>query len=184
MTVDIPAPERVRNSYLELTSASENLNKASDELGSVVYRLDEALQKLNLGVSAWVTIAGDEDVHGNFWSRDLGYSRVKKTWGIALRDIAGNESVDEMSREEYWLFNDAPRWLRIEAVAHIPELIDKLVKQANETAERITKKTAEAQELVSAINIAVTVSKSTKQTRDLASKVNSALTAVKNEKQK
>jgi len=36
-----------------------------------------------------------------------------------------------------WLFNDAPRGLRLEAVEKPPDLLDKLVAEANAVTERI-----------------------------------------------
>ncbi len=40
---------------------------------------------------------------------------------------------------EEWLFNEGPRWLRSEAVAKIPDLIEALIKQAEHTTNKINK---------------------------------------------
>src|SRR5437870_996412 len=114
------SPEKVASAYRDLSVAAKNLNQVSDELGKTISALDAALQKLNLGVSAWVPIAGEEDGNGNFWSRGLGYSKVGGEWGIALRTLRGNYNWEDNTVEEKWLFNDGPRWLRADAIEHIP----------------------------------------------------------------
>jgi hypothetical protein len=127
-----------------------DLNKASDELGRVISAIDAVLQGLNLGVATWVTIISDEDEYGNYSNWAVGYSKVGSRWGIALRTCAGtNNPEDEVS--DIWLFNDAPRWLRVEGIAKIPDLLEALVKSAEETTKKIRKKTAEARQLAAVI---------------------------------
>jgi hypothetical protein len=155
-----PPPEvrptsRVQASYKELAQAAINLNVASDELGNAIAVLDASLKKLNLGVAAWVTLSsGDGSSRGQdwWWSRDFGYAKVRDKWGIALRTSSGDGNYIDEDSEELWLFNDAPRWMRIEAVGKIPDLLDALLKQAQDTAKGIEKKTAQALELASAIS--------------------------------
>src|SRR5713226_9643527 len=84
-----PPTERVQASYKQLSLAAKSLNAASDELGKAISVLDAALQKLNLGVSGWVTLAGNEDGN-NWWSRGVGYTKVGDKWGIALRKVSGD----------------------------------------------------------------------------------------------
>jgi len=147
-------PERVQASYRQLSIAATGLNSASDELGETISQLNAALEPLNLGVAAWVQITGDADEWDNYWSRDIGYAKVGNEWGIALRTRSGNAQDSEPDREESWPFNGAPRWLRVEGIGKIPELLEKLIKQAEETTKRIKQKTAEAKELAAAIKAA------------------------------
>lgn len=159
MTNEISTPEKVQASYLELSTAAKNLNEVSDELGKTISVLEAALEKLNLGVSAWVTITAGTDESGeNYSRRDLGYTDFGHHWRIALRYVRGNYSDPNDEMEDLWLFNEAPRWQRIEAIEKIPELLQKLTKQANDTAKRIQKKTAEAKELAAAIKAAAAAS--------------------------
>ena len=37
--------------------------------------------------------------------------------------------------EEAWQFNEAPHWMRVLGVEHIPTLIEKMVAETNETAK-------------------------------------------------
>jgi hypothetical protein len=119
------------------------MNSASDELVEAVSVFDAALKKLNLGISAWVQVSGNDDEDGDWWSRDLGYTRVGDTWGIALRTGEGNYNFSERDSEQRWLFRDAPRWMRVEAVGKIPELLESLQKQAEDTTKKIKVKTNE-----------------------------------------
>jgi len=122
--------------------------------------LDTAFKKLNLGISVWVHIySGDDDRDMSFWSQDLGYAKIGGKWGIALRTVAGDyQNPDEASVEE-WLFNESPRHLRLSAIGKIPELLEKLSKEAAETAEKIKGKLAEAQEVAAAVKVASEVPK-------------------------
>jgi hypothetical protein len=157
----LPAPERVQAAFRQLSTVAKDLNSASDELGKTITELDAALKQLNLGIGAWVVIVANTDEHGNFWNRSIGYTRIGNQWGVALRETSGNENFEDGFQEEAWLFNNAPRWLRIEGVAKIPELFEKLIQQADESTKRIKQKTAEAKELAAAIKSATAEPKKT-----------------------
>jgi prefoldin subunit 5 len=144
--------ERVQLSYLQLSAVASDLNTVSDELGKSIAEIDAALKKLNLGVSVWVAIVSGEDEHGGpfYWSEDIGYDKIGGKWGIALRSRSGNYEVDE-ERVEAWLFNDAPRSLRLSAIERVPDLLQKLSEEAVKTTNKIKSKLAEAQEVATAV---------------------------------
>lgn len=147
-----PSPsERVAASYKRLAASAATLSSASDELAKSISALDAVLKRLNLGISAWQQIHGSEDAYGNYWSRDIGYAKVGGRWGIALRTTQGNSNNEDGDLEE-WLFNDAPRWLRIDSIDKVPDLIDKLIAEADDTSTKIKQKTGRAQELALALN--------------------------------
>lgn len=152
LKINRPVPEGVQASFRQLTSSAASLNTVSDQLRESISELDKALGKLNLGVSAWVTISkGNDDSGFYYWSRGLGYTQVGKEWCIALRTVSGDEgSTDD--DVQIWPFNDAPRWMRVEGVGKIPELLDALNKQAEDTAKKIKSKSVEAKALAEAIN--------------------------------
>jgi hypothetical protein len=145
--------ERVAKSIQQLSLVATELNSASDQLAKAVFAIDTVLQSLNIGVPTWVTIrAGGHEVgDAGYWSRELGYAKVGNRWGISLCLASGDETDPEAESRDEWAFNDAPRWLRIEGVAKIPELLEALIKSARETTEKIKVKTAEASHLASAI---------------------------------
>jgi hypothetical protein len=147
-TNNSPLLQRVQSSYQRLTSVASNLNAVSDELGRAISALDESLKKLNLGITCWHKFNGYEHESGSFWSKYIGYSKVGNKWGIALSKTSGhNDAPPEHITDEEWLFNDAPRELRLEAVEHIPAMIETLIKAGEEAVERVRVKTSEAQQL-------------------------------------
>jgi hypothetical protein len=149
------ATERVRTSYRQLNIAAKDLNTASDEFKEAVSVLDSALERLNLGVASWVLISSGEDEDGTWQRREIGYVRIGKKWGIAIRHCWGDLSWPQNDNEEQWLFSDAPRWMRIEAVAKIPDLLDGLTKQAEDTTQKLKKRTEQVFELATAMSEAL-----------------------------
>jgi prefoldin subunit 5 len=139
---------RVESSFKQLSTAAQTLHSASDDLRKVIRQLDASLKKLGLGFPAWVQISGSQD-EVQYWNRDLGYARIGGKWGLALRDVTGNLTDTEDDAEEVWAFNDAPRAMRIEAVGKIPDLLEKLLQQTEETTKKLQSKIAQAAELAS-----------------------------------
>lgn len=144
--------ERIASSYRRLSQSAISLNSASDALGKAVAVADEQLKGLNLGIVAWVVIAGESDTDSEtYWRKSLGYDKVDGKWGIALREEAG--FFDDPGRHGFdtWLFNDAPRNLRLEALPKLPELFEELVKQVDEATATIEAATVEATQLASVL---------------------------------
>ncbi|MEQ1910727.1 MAG: hypothetical protein ABMA15_18045 [Vicinamibacterales bacterium] len=143
--------ERVSSSYRQLSLAASHLNLVSDELGKSISVLDAALKKLNLGISTWSRLDRWEDAFGNYSTRYLGYAKVNNRWGIALRTVAGNNTQPEEATVEEWLFNEAPRSLRIEAVEKLPDLFDNLIKEADLAIRKVKAQSSSARQLASAL---------------------------------
>jgi len=149
-----PLPERVAKYYSQLSEAAKDLNSISDELGKSVGDIDFALKKLNLGVVVWVPIRKDDGSpdDSSYWSEDIGYAKIGPNWGISLRKVNGDyQQPDEGWREECWLFNDAPRALRISAIEKIPDLLEKLSLEAVRTTNDIRAKLSDAQAVAEAV---------------------------------
>jgi len=142
---------KIQNAFRALTAAADHLNAASDELGRPISELEALLKKLNLGVVVWAEMEGGQDESLEWWSREVGYAKVGGRWGISIRSISGNPARLNEDKEEAWLFNEAPRWMRVTAVEHIPKLIEKMVTETNETAQKIRDKVSEAKEIVTAV---------------------------------
>jgi prefoldin subunit 5 len=159
---EIPLPERIAAHYAQLCFAAADLNAVSDELGKSITDIDMVLKQLNLGISVWVKLYGGDGVRYNdtsFWSRDLGYAKVDGKWGICLRKLEGDFSEPDEPAIEEWLFNEAPRSLRLEAIEKIPELLEKLSSEATKTTKEIRAKLAEAKVVATAIKDAARKSK-------------------------
>jgi len=150
---EVPPTELVKSSYLELTQASAHLNKASDSLTEAIAVLDAALQQLNLGISVWTELAaGGDDWSESWWDRSLGYAKVKDKWAIALRTRSGDSQQPDRDNESKWAFGESPRWLRLEAVDKIPDLLDALLKEARLTTEKLQKKAGLVLEFAAAMS--------------------------------
>jgi len=150
--------ERVQTSYKQLFLAATNLNVASDELSRAISSLETAIRKLNLGVSAWTRITGgSNDESGYWWSRDIGYTQIGYDWGIALRSSSGNDQHGDDDNENIWPFVKAPRWMQDEAASKIPDLLDKLTAQAEETRKKLKSRAAQTLQLAAVIDEVSTI---------------------------
>ena len=148
-------PEKSILSFEQLSTIANSLNKASDELTRVVSVLDEALQRLNVGLVVWVLVVKWHDENGlAYESEEVGYAKVNGIWGIAIRKMFGSEdSPDPDEVREVWAFNDAPRELRLRAVEKLPDVVDELAKAAIKTTELLNKKLAETRGFAAAIGL-------------------------------
>jgi len=151
---DSPAPQRIATAGKQLAGISIDAKAAVDELCANIAPLEAALEKFNLGVSAWFTITGSERDDGSYWSREIGYAQIGKKWGIALKRVEGHHAAD-YDNEEIWLFKDAPKWLQIEGVTKIPDLFEALLTRAQDTIEKLKAKSQKAKELTEALNAAL-----------------------------
>ncbi len=149
-----PLRERVSTAFEKLVASATELNAVSDEIAKPIAAIEATLQKLNLGVSAWAEFAGELSVEaGYFWDRSIGYAKVSRAWGIAIRTRSGPLDEDAPMETEAWRFNDAPRSYRIQALGKLPDLLEQLVKATSRT-------TAELRSQVAATNqVAETISR-------------------------
>ena len=115
--------------------------------------MDIALKKLNLGITVWVPVSKNGGGESDSWyvNQDIGYAKIGSTWGVSLRTIDGDYALPESEDIDSWLFNDAPRTLRIAAIEKIPELLEKLSNEAIETTKKLRGKLADAQAVAQAI---------------------------------
>lgn len=143
---------KIQTNFQALSEIAPSLNSASNELTKVVGKLDEALKKLNMGLSDWVTFVDrlpHEDMQ--YDCDQIGYTKVDGKWGIALRHIWGHEAYDDHQENGPWLFSDAPREMRLRSVDKIPELIESLSTKASDTVKKIQEKTKEVEQVAAAI---------------------------------
>ena len=151
---DAKLSARVSADFEKLVASAAALNAVSDEIAQPVLAINAALRKLNLGISAWVKVAGDEDLNGNYWHRSVGYDKVSSgVWGIAIYYRAV-DSDQVVRQEDEWLFNEAPRAYRLEALDKLPQLLGKLTRIADETADALRKKVATTKQVATAITTA------------------------------
>jgi hypothetical protein len=153
----IPSPyERISASYKSLADAAAGLNAASDSLGQLMTAIDDALARLNLGVSAWITFVDMSSDGPNYHYGQVGYAKISHKWGIGIRTVEGHEAYPERDDIESWLFNDAPRTLRVGAVEKLPELLDGLARTAIETTDKLKSSAEQAGQFVKGVKFAAT----------------------------
>lgn len=145
-------PKNLSASFADLKEAASELNDAAKTLAEPIEAFNAALKQLNLGIPAWEPYATDEDHPTGDWSRiEIGYAKIGGQWGVALRRLAGNYRFPGEDTCDSWLFNDAPRRMRIEAVEHLPKVIEALLREARSTAAQITEKVGQAERVAEAI---------------------------------
>lgn len=146
--------DRVQTHFQVLSKTASSLNAASDELTSSVSVLSESLKKLNVGLTVWVMFRSRdfEEEPDRYDIDQIGYTKVNGVWGIAIQSVFGDERRDEESVAGLWLFNDAPREMRLAAVDKLPELIEELAKAAFNTTKRVQEKAQQVRELANAIS--------------------------------
>lgn len=147
--------QRVFSSFAQLSTVAADLNAVSDDLGKSVADIDAALKKLNIGIAVWVKVCGwDGDQQRgdlSYWTEDLGFAKIKGKWGISLRRVDGDYNHPDDDIVEDWLFADAPRALRLQAIDKIPELIETLNSEAGKTISKIRAKLPEVRTVAAAL---------------------------------
>jgi hypothetical protein len=148
-----PTPASVAASFKKFKAAADNLNSVSDGFSHVVKKVETVFKESNLGVSTFVQFAGSIDYDSeSFWCREIGYSRLRsKGWAIVIRTRSGDLGDPESERSESWVFDEAPRAYRPDAVEKLPELLDALAAEADRTAARIAEKMAFVQQFIATV---------------------------------
>ncbi|MGA2428682.1 MAG: hypothetical protein ABSH13_09275 [Candidatus Acidiferrum sp.] len=156
MTSTDPKFAKLQTHLQALATVSASLNASSDELTKNVSVIDEVLKRFNVGVPAWVTFRSRSVEDDQYDDDQIGYCKVEGRWGLALRRIWGDYSLENFNQSGPWLFNDAPRELRLLSADKISEVIEELGKAASDTAKKVQQKAREVGELAAAISKAVT----------------------------
>ena len=143
-----------------LRKAADTLNRESDALTQTLRDVETALNTLGIGVSAQLS----EPVHTEEeWSEDLtvdnehvllswehrlGYGKCvgksEREWGLYVLSECHAQPVSKTRG-----IPELPRELRIVAAHHLPELLERLVQQAEEKVREVTDARARAEESLS-----------------------------------
>jgi hypothetical protein len=148
---DTPANEHVQRSLQELSRSAKALHQSSMELLTPILEINKYLQKLNLGIAQWVPI--HEEKKGNETiTRSVGYERINGQWGIAIETATKKTANGDPVESSRWVFSDAPRWLRLRALDHLPDLFDALKKEADRHKSMVDAKLKLARELAMSLS--------------------------------
>ena len=149
-----------------LTDVSRKLNLKSDKLNEVINSINEKLEKLNIGVEAFLAepIEADDpyympdDEEDKFPRRDavlLGYCRFDDDWQLATKNVTLVKDVNRFGVEyERTLSVDrrapllnASRYIRANAMRLIPNLLDLIKREAEDLLQAIEQAEAAAKKL-------------------------------------
>lgn len=119
-----------------LQTSSVRLQAASDRLGKQMSGVEAGLQRLNLGIEAWVAV----DPHTLF-----GYARIGTgRWRLAIQTV--NDGAQ-------WIrpLEECPRVVRVAAVPLLPVLFTELAEAAERLLPELEKAANLAQEIATAM---------------------------------
>ena len=136
------------------------------------------MRNLSLGITGWVTFADRSPDHdANLYDFDqVGYAKSGGKWGLSIRTWSGYSEAEGSDKIEHWPFNEAPRALRVRAVAKIPALLDRLNKDAIAAAKSIAEKAGEVDQLTAAMT-AIAAFETTGVTNHPLARYSKAITA-------
>lgn len=137
----------------QLSSLAAVLNQETDSYTKSLTELEKKLNKLNLGVEAWVVLTqfGPEGYPGrdSYKKILLGYAKTDDGWGFAIQDMRVERGLYHDDPECPWqndyqegppkLLLKSSRELRIKAAERLEELLNFLVERANEVLPTLQK---------------------------------------------
>jgi hypothetical protein len=142
----------IKQSLDLLSSVSDSLNKASDLLTARISEVEAALQRYRLGIDAWVPLAEFSNGPVNpALIQELGYGRYGGKWGLLVveyyDDAEGPE--DEVKQT---LLRESSRDIRLAAVDKLPDLIQKIVQEAQKVAEEAALKAEKTRQIAASLS--------------------------------
>jgi hypothetical protein len=143
----------------ELAPTIETLNQRSNEVNEIIADLNAKLAKLHIGISvadsgpfleetAWDVSRQDNDGEPIELTRTayfLGYGKYGDVWELVLvtredtKNSFATDDVVECGEPNLTPLLQAPRYLRIEALSKVEELLSVLKRIADDQIETITK---------------------------------------------
>ncbi len=142
----------------KLSSVSQDLNEASNQLSEQIKSIEAALASQKLGVRAWVELrrtserekASDGRIYEITRVDSLGYDKHQGRWGLLVHSWI-EEFVDP-DDSDVSLLRDAPRELRMAAVDALPKLIQQIGEEALKLAKDVARKAEQAKSIAAVLN--------------------------------
>lgn len=135
---DPSVPERTAQALKQLQPVAAAVEAAATDLAKPISTVETALRGMNIAFEAWTTYKEGSDEH-DWWRWDIGYSRIDRRWGIALRVTSGNEAYPERDESERWFFNESPLYLRHPSIDKLPDLLEALAKTGESVAGKLSR---------------------------------------------
>ena len=149
----------VQTAMAKLTSLSQVLSNASDQLSLNITEIESALNQINWGVSAWVhddplkveetSAAGRDGKQRKVHTiQELGYANQDGVWGLVIASGTEEAWPDDV---DVTFLKDAPLDTKMAALERIPKLLDLVADGLNKITQEATQKAAAAKEIASAL---------------------------------
>lgn len=148
--------DRLAVSFKQLSTAANYLNNVSDALGEAVTSIESKLDDLNVGITVWTKFADAVDEQsGSKTVFELGYAEPPHSCrSICIRSLT--ETPGEVNYlETIKPFNDSSRELRLQSIAKLPDLIERLRQAVEAKAAEIKPVVDRANEFARALTLAV-----------------------------
>lgn len=123
----------------KLTSASERIRRATDDLAQSVSAVEEFLASLDLGIPAVVWVEHPDAPHRLIYGPDATTDDAPR-WTLRIERVApGSVTGDGATPtiEAAWRLAEAPPRLRLAAATAVPNLVESIASAAAEEADRI-----------------------------------------------
>jgi hypothetical protein len=144
--------ERTAAALEQLKPVAKEVSDAAEALAKPIIAVDAALSRLQIAFEAWVTYRHDtDDDEERYDNWDIGYTRIGKRWGLALRTEKGEFNQPDRAVIERWFFNESPLYLRHRAIDKLPDLIEALAKAGSTVAKKLSSATIKAAEIAETV---------------------------------
>lgn len=144
-----------------LSAVSAKLNNATDELNSVIERIEDDVQRSGVGVTVWLGCPSGHPrmIAPSDWRRPhqsdgacdnvkelidfwaIGFTKFGDTWRIAARrmqQMSGDDDLDyAVESADPVPLVSAPRQVRLEAAEHLESLVEQLTGRAQSMLKNI-----------------------------------------------
>ena len=107
-----------------LAQLSRQLNDFTDRVNARLLHIEEELRKAGLGFEYWSGEIEGIDEQGAKLPFRIGWTKGFDRWGFYWNTAEPGDLCP---------LRDAPRWVRIAAFPHVPELISRLTEMAEDT---------------------------------------------------
>ena len=138
---DTELKRRVADGFKTLAGAASRITRTTERIAETISRIEAAIDALGLEMPVWVRTGGDptHEEGGAETGQWVGYARTGRGYGLVVR-IADPRSGEAKPAEHP--LAQAPRQEQIEAIDHIPALLDILTETAGATAARLEERHA------------------------------------------
>ena len=132
--------------FARFEERASRLNAVSDSLSATINAVEDRLRKSNLGLEVWLVHAlAGESVEGPARTESslvhrLGWTKFDGEWGLAVKPVRIERGFFEGDTSapytnEDWAggptpLSQASRAIRIAALDHLPELIERMTEEA------------------------------------------------------